>query len=527
MILTLFSFKEDQMRLSRLLLIFLALSFMFAACASDEEDEETQNGNNSSNQEENNGNNPGENNEGGNNQHNSECGNQVIDAGEICDGDTKNCAELDPGYTSGIAICNSDCSGWNTTNCSGTPADSGDSGEIGDTGNTGTVSGFDKNSQGIWVDPDTCLIWENPMGNQGVSGTGISHANAVTYCDNLVLAGADDWRMPTIDELRTLVRGVSTTMTGGKCPTSEGCAAQNSCNKDKDNTLGFGNSCMGCDALDTTQYDPAVSYLNFEEDCRLGERNFENGQYYIVPAMYGDPYRLWSSTKNEGLIGFWYVNYISGQINSGNDGMSSTHWVRCVRAGSAADVPEHEAAAATDPSWECISDTECPEGKWCSKNRCVVTPGETYLAANGLEWQNGTVDEILNKWDAVLQRVKGWENAKTYCEDLNYAGHDDWRLPNLTELKSLVIGCAKTNECKVDADNAGYSSNFSTACNGCGSGNYLPEAISQQIDDSYWTSTNDPTKTNRVWAINFMTGAVFYSYDSANHYTRCVRGSMN
>lgn len=515
------------MRLFRFLVIFLALSFAFAACSSNDEEAELDNGGNES--ENKNSGNDDEN--GGEGQQNSNCGNSIVDDGEICDGGATDCKEINPNYT-GFASCKADCSGWDTTGCGGS-SDNGGNGEGGNSGEGGEGGGNGGNGGnnsegGIWVDPDTYLIWENPLGKKG----SISHSQAVTYCDNLVLKGYDDWRIPTIDELRTLVRGVSTTMTDGKCPTREGCQAQDTCNKDKENKQGFGNSCLGCVALDTTLYDPAISYLNFEEDCQLTDRNFDNGQYYIVPEMYADYYRLWSSTKNTGLAGsvsqaFWYLNYSNGEINSGADMMSTTHWVRCVRTGTAADVPEHQDEVEYDPSWECIADTECGEGKWCEKNKCVGKPSETYIAANGLEWQNGRIDEVLNKWKFELLQVEKWDKAKEYCENLNYAGHDDWRLPDLTELKSLVNGCAKTNECKVDADNAGYSSNFTKVCDGCGSGNYLPAELSQQIDDSYWTSTNDPTKTNRVWAINFMTGAVFYSYDSAHHYARCVRGSMN
>lgn len=525
------------MRFIRFFLIFLAFSFVLAACGSSDDDVETDNGNNA-------GNNNGNENNGNEdeNQQNVNCGNSIQDDGEVCDGGAKECKEINSGYTGGFASCKDDCSGWNTASCSGS-ADNGGNGDggNGDGGNNGGNggngdggnggNGGNTSEGGIWVDPKTYLMWENPMGNTGTGGTGISHSNAVTYCENLVLAGHDDWRLPTIDELRTLVRGVSTTMTGGKCPTSESCTAQDNCNKDKDNSKGFGNSCLGCVALDTSTYDPAISYLDFDNDCQLSQTQLDEGEYYIVKAMFGDPYRLWSSTKNTGLAGsvsqaFWYINYSNGQINSGSDVMSTTHWARCVRQGTAADVTEEEEEAG-DPSqnWECTDNAECTGGKTCQSHKCV---NETYVAANGLEWQRGRIIETINKWEEGVERVKNWDPAKEHCENLEYAGHDDWRLPNLTELKSLVTGCAKTNECPVDADNYTYPGNYSTVCKTCDKGNYMSAGLGLNIDFPYWTSTtDDPSKNTRVWAINFMNGEVFYGYATAEHYAMCVRGSMN
>ena len=472
------------------------------------------------------------------------CGNRVLDEGEVCDGGAKECSEIDAGYIGGYATCKTNCKEWDTTRCQGTPvnsdpADTGDPEptDISDS-DTGDSSGLGTDSNGIWVDPKPFngtvhLMWENPMGNKGTGGVGPNHANSQTYCDNLVLAGHDDWRLPTIDELRTLVRGISTIEPGGKCPTSESCSDQATCNDDKENTQGFGNSCLGCEALNTDKYDPADSYLDFDNDCQLSSSQLENNECYIVKAMHGDPCDgTWSSTPNTEtkakLMGaYWYLNYKSGIIHSDADMLSGVNWVRCVREGTAADVTEEE-EEPVDPSqnWECTADTDCTGGKTCRNHKCV---NETYTAANGLEWQRGKIIETLNRWEEGVGRVEGWEAAKSYCENLEYAGHDDWRLPNIDELKSLVMGCSATNECTVGADqeHAGYTANYSDACKGCSSGNYLSAEVGSQIDHPYWSSTEDPTSNNRSWSINFLTGEVFYDYKTASNYARCVRGSMN
>lgn len=500
------------MRLFRFLVIFLVFSFVFAACSSKDEEFELDGSEENQND---NGNGDGENVNGDQNQQNLNCGNGITDDGEVCDGSTRECSAVDSSYASGTATCKADCSGWDTSTCQTKSNEGGEGGE----GNNNQNVGFDKNSNGIWVDPSTYLIWENPMGNKGVGGTGVGQAKAVEYCENLVLAGADDWRLPTIDELRTLVRGVSTTMTGGKCPTSEFCTDQDSCNKDKDDKNGFGNSCLGCNALGDT-YDPTISYLS-ENDCQLSDRQIENGEIYIVPIMFGDPGRVWSNTPNTGLVGsfanaYWFLNYNAGYIGNGI-ASSDSHWVRCVRNGTANDIPEQEAKPELDPSLECIIDTDCPEGKWCERNKCVIKPEETYIASNGLEWQAGRVEKAAS-----------WEAAKTYCDSLELAGKSDWRLPNIDELKSLST-CDKTAACGITNDCLSFTSCGGQQCknNTCASGNYIPAEVGQQTD-SCWTISEESVATSNAWLVSFSNGSVFYqAKTSSSFYARCVRGTIN
>ena len=57
-----------------------------------------------------------------------------------------------------------------------------------------------------------------------------------------------------------------------------------------------------------------------------------------------------------------------------------------------------------------------------------------------------------------------WDEAKTFCEQLNFAGYDDWRLPNFKELASII--------------NYGQNAPYIDK-------NYFPNTFSS----SYWTSS--------------------------------------
>ena len=73
-----------------------------------------------------------------------------------------------------------------------------------------------------------------------------------------------------------------------------------------------------------------------------------------------------------------------------------------------------------------------------------------------------------------------WVNALAYCDNLDFGGHQDWRLPNVMEISSLV------DELKTDAPAIN-----TTFFNG------LFNSI------QFWTSTTDPKNPSTAYAIKF------------------------
>jgi len=75
----------------------------------------------------------------------------------------------------------------------------------------------------VWCDPDTNLCWQDPQREAyNYDDIGLTPKATIQYCEELVLGGYDDWRVPTIKELRTLIAGNPDTEAGGACPSGNG-----------------------------------------------------------------------------------------------------------------------------------------------------------------------------------------------------------------------------------------------------------------------------------------------------------------
>lgn len=127
------------------------------------------------------------------------------------------------------------------------------------------------------------------------------------------------------------------------------------------------------------------------------------------------------------------------------------------------------------------------------------------LIVNG----DGTVTDTLSglMWQQEAADRMKWEAALTYCENLNLAEHDDWRLPNVNELQSLV--------------------DYSTS---------LPAIDSTAFPDTdtneayYWSSTHELGASGDGWPINFRYGFVGDAFQDGDHsriWVHAVRGGQH
>ncbi|MGE0792142.1 MAG: DUF1566 domain-containing protein [Sandaracinaceae bacterium] len=103
----------------------------------------------------------------------------------------------------------------------------------------------------VFMDPSTGLEWQvTPF------DADMDWASAVAHCEQLELDGTG-WRLPTIGELRSLIRGCAGTETGGRCAISDTCLSFETCEI---------AGCEGC-ALDVGPSDGCYWPAELEGDC--------------------------------------------------------------------------------------------------------------------------------------------------------------------------------------------------------------------------------------------------------------------
>ncbi|HNZ53250.1 MAG TPA: DUF1566 domain-containing protein [bacterium] len=122
----------------------------------------------------------------------------------------------------------------------------------------------------------------------------MSWSESKKYCENLKEDGYSDWRLPAINELRTLIKNCTYTVTKGKCNVTNDCTDRDKCHS---------SYCDGC-------------------PYRI------DGEY----SIFGDSGVFWSITElSDGSVKSWTIDF--GYAEIGYNYRIKKYFVRCVRNG--------------------------------------------------------------------------------------------------------------------------------------------------------------------------------------------------
>ena len=190
--------------------------------------------------------------------------------------------------------------------------------------------------------------------------------------------------------------------------------------------------------------------------------DYGRGNPAINPAVFPGTavmYNYWSSSNYAYYdnYGAWNVNFYEGYLYAGMK-TDTEHYVRCV-------LGEEVLRSIEDNGDGTVTDN-----------------------VTGLMWQKQD-DNITRNWEASL----------AYCEQLELAGHSDWRLPNIRELRSIV-------------DNTRYDPAIDTTT--------FPGTKS----NDYWSSSTLAQYPHQgAWMVGFDKGHTGGNVKTYPYYVRCVR----
>ena len=127
------------------------------------------------------------------------------------------------------------------------------------------------------------------------------------------------------------------------------------------------------------------------------------------------------------------------------------------------------------------------------------------------------------QWSEESTKRMNWDKAVKYCENLNENGNNDWHLPTISELRTLIQNCPATEtggECGVTDSCLSWDECLNSACEGCdsdSSGKYSKLGDT----DWFWSSS----VSGNPWDVRFHSGNLGHSSKYNTYSVRCVRNA--
>jgi hypothetical protein len=381
-------------------------------------------------------------------------------------------------------------------NSQGDPIDCADSNCPGQDGyyHTGCPSEgrYVDNGDGTVTDNCTDLQWlketadVNGDGQINDDGDVLDWCSSLQFCESLDFAGHDDWRLPNVREFQSII----------------------------DYGEGFMHPVLTArtylywSSTNVTLRSPDWAwYVHLGSGCILG---YPKDSVYFVLAVRsvsrgakvdGGQGRGAAASQSADVNGDGYsdvsdASYLLGWLffgggdlepceDAGRDllGLPDSGQTFCIAGGST------DCVGVRCPGQDGFYEAGCPiRGRFVDNRDGTITDSCT-----GLQWLKETADvngdgQISDDGDLL-----NWCSSLQFCERLIFAGHEDWRLPNVRELQSIV--------------DYGQGSSLS-AC------------------FCHWSSTTVSPSTGRAWIVDLHNGFVVEEETGEGHLVRAVRGDL-
>ena len=390
------------------------------------------------------------------------------------------------------------------------------------------------------------------------SGTGLSndsHGNiadsvgvgplnweeAIDFCEGLRYAGKDDWRLPNVKELHSIVDYT-------KSPETHGTPAI-------DRLFYCTQIVNEADQVDYPCYWSSTTHAYYGGPD--GEPRGGSANYIAFGRGMGDMDFPPRNPPGDGGDG-WIDVHGAGCQRSEDKEFIATHWcpelpcargpqgdavriynyVRCVRDNGHLS---HRPYAIVDTDCDSWTDTFGEDSDYTNNPPSYTDNGDGTVTDNvtGLMWQQRHVDTIGDGIITADDQVT-FEDAVVNSLSFSLGGYDDWRLPTVKELYSLILFSGQDSRCDCMTE--------------CGAPKFIDEVFDQgsgcpvisspsdrYIDGQTWTSTRylsrtmlsesfNPKGDDADFGLNFLDGRI-KGYPIVLHgtentlYARYVRGN--
>ncbi len=135
-------------------------------------------------------------------------------------------------------------------------------------------------------------------------------------------------------------------------------------------------------------------------------------------------------------------------------------------------------------------------------------------------------------WSSISSHWMNWEEANEYCSNLSEGDFADWRLPTISELRTLIRNCPATEpggSCKVSDSCLAFScwSEEDCSCVGIYDNEGYYSKLGDNTDIALWSSSTFSDMPDYAWYIGWGSAFVYgwAKVDTSDSYSpiRCVR----